>query len=505
MDEKVNAGDADSLQWASTGIPGLDEVLLGGFLGESVYLIQGNPGAGKTTLGLQFLIEGARHGETGLYVAFSESQKDIQAVAKSHGWSLDGITLYEGERTSTRLKAEEEYTVFPADEVELSETTNRVYVEAERLQPRRVVVDSLSELRLMAKDPRRYRHQILFFKQFFTQRGCTVLLLDDQSGQDRDLQIQTVCHGVIELLRLDQQYGVSRRQLRIIKVRGSKFHDGLHDYIIQRGGLVVFPRLVAAEQRGDWHSPERLPSGLVELDALLGGGLDRGTSALLLGPPGAGKSALVTQYAFSRVEQGEAAACFVFEESRERFLKRAAGFGRDLRSHIDAGRLTVRQVDPAELSPGEFAHTLKASVEEHGARLVIIDSLNGYLNAMPNERFLMLHMHELLMYLNQRGVLTLMTMTQHGVLAQMQSPVDVSHLADSLILLRYFEAQGELKQAIAVLKNRDSSHERTIREFQITPTGIRIGQPLRQFRGVLTGVPAYNGKENLLDSDDNAE
>ena len=238
---------------------------------------------------------------------------------------------------------------------------------------------------------------------------------------------------------------------------------------------------------------------------MLGGGLDRGTSALLLGPPGAGKSALVTQYAFSRVEQGEAAACFVFEESRERFLKRAAGFGRDLRSHIDAGRLTVRQVDPAELSPGEFAHTLKASVEEHGARLVIIDSLNGYLNAMPNERFLMLHMHELLMYLNQRGVLTLMTMTQHGVLAQMQSPVDVSHLADSLILLRYFEAQGELKQAIAVLKNRDSSHERTIREFQITPTGIRIGQPLRQFRGVLTGVPAYNGKENLLDSDDNAE
>jgi circadian clock protein KaiC len=503
MDEKVNAGDADSLQRTSTGIPGLDEVLLGGFLGETLYLIQGNPGSGKTTLGMQFLIEGARHGETGLYVTFSESKRDIQGIAKSHGWSLDGITLYESEDTSPRLKAEEEYTVFPADEVELSETTNRLYEEVERLQPRRVVVDSLSELRLMAKDPRRYRQQILFFKQFFSQRGCTVLLLDDQSGHG-DLQIQTVSHGVIELQRHDQQYGVSRRQLRIIKVRGAKFHDGLHDYVIQRGGLVVFPRLVAAEHR-DGGSPECLPSGLVELDALLGGGLGRGTSALLLGPPGAGKSALVMQYAFSRVEEGEAVACFVFEESRERFLNRAARFGRDLRSHVDAGRLTVRQIDPAELSPGEFAYTLKASVEEHGVRLVIIDSLNGYLNAMPNERFLMLHMHDLLMYLNQQGVLTLMTMTQHGVLAPMQSPVDVSHLADNVILLRYFEAHGEIKQAISVVKNRDNSHERTIREFQITPAGVRIGQPLRQFRGVLSGVPVYSGKEKLLDSDDNAE
>jgi circadian clock protein KaiC len=436
---------------------------------------QGNPGSGKTTLGMQFLIEGVRHGETGLYVAFSESKKDIQAVAKSHGWSLDGITLYEREGTSTRFNAEEEYTVFPADEVELIESTGRVYEEVERLQPRRVVFDSLSELRLMAKDPRRFRRQILSLKQFFSQRMCTVLLLDDQSGQDRDLQLQTVSHGVIELQRLDLDYGVSRRQLRITKVRGSKFIDGLHDYVIQRGGLVVFPRLVAAEHRGEWPRPERLPSGLVELDALLGGGLDRGTSALLLGPPGAGKSALVMQYAFSRAEQGEAVACFVFEESRERFLNRAAGFGRELRSHVDAGRFTIRQVDPAELSPGQFAHTLKMSVEEHGVRLVIIDSLNGYLNAMPNERFLMLHMHEILMYLNQQGVLTLMTMTQHGLLSPMQSPVDVSHLADSVILLRYFEAQGEIKQAISVVKNRDSSHERTIREFQITPAGVRIG------------------------------
>jgi len=503
MDEKVNAGDADSVQRASTGIPGLDEVLLGGFLAENIYLIQGNPGSGKTTLGMQFLMEGVRHGENGLYVTLSESEKDIQAVAKSHGWSLDGITLYVKD-ASTRFKAEEEYTVFPADEVELIETTDRVYEEVERLQPRRVVLDSLSELRLMAKDPRRYRRQILSLKQFFSQRMCTVLLLDDQTAQDRDLQLQTVAHAVIDLQRLDQQYGVTRRQLRIIKVRGSKFRDGPHDYVIQRGGLVVFPRLVAAEHRGDG-PPECLPSGLVELDALLGGGLGRGTSALLLGPPGAGKSALAMQYAFSRVERGEAVACFLFEESRERFLNRAAGLGRELRSHVDAGRLMVRQIDPAEMSPGEFAHTLKANVEEHGVRLVIIDSLNGYLNAMPNERFLMLHMHELLMYLNQQGVLTLMTMTQHGVLAQIQSPVDVSHLADSLILLRYFEAQGELKQAISVLKNRDSSHERTIREFQITPTGIRIGQPLRQFRGVLSGVPAYSGKENLLDSGDNAE
>src|SRR6266853_6160018 len=503
MDDKLNADGADSVQRASTGIPGLDEVLLGGFLAENVYLIQGNPGSGKTTLGVHFLMEGVRHEETGLYVTLSESEKDIQAIAKSHGWSMDGIALYV-EAASTRFKAEEESTVFPTDEVELIETTDRVYEEVQRLQPRRVVLDSLSELRLMAKDPRRYRRQILSLKQFFSQRMCTVLLLDDQTAQDRDLQLQSIAHAVIELQRLDQPYGVARRQLRIIKMRGSKFRDGAHDYVIQRGGLVVFPRLVAAEHRGDWF-PECLPSGLVELDALLGGGLGRGTSALLMGPPGAGKSALLMQCAFSRLEQGEAVACFVFEESRERFLNRAAGFGRELRSHVDAGRLMLRQIDPAELSPGEFAHILKASVEEHGVRMVIIDSLNGYLNAMPNERFLMLHMHELLMYLNQQGVLTLMTMTQHGVLAPMQSPVDVSHLADNVILLRYFEAQGELKQAISVVKNRDNSHDRTIREFQITPTGIRIGQPLRQFRGVLSGVPVYSGKEKLLDSDDNAE
>jgi circadian clock protein KaiC len=503
VDEKVNAGEPDSLQRAGTGIPGLDEVLLGGFLTENVYLIQGNPGSGKTTLGMQFLMEGVKHGEAGLYVTLSETEKDIQAIAQSHGWSLDGITLYV-EPASTRFKAEEEYTVFPSDEVELIETTDRVYEEVDRLQPRRVVLDSLSELRLMAKDPRRYRRQILSLKQFFSQHMCTVLLLDDQSAQDSDLQLQSVAHAVIELQRLDQQYGVTRRQLRIIKVRGSKFRDGPHDYVIQRGGLVVFPRLVAAEHdRGGWPS-ECLPSGLVELDALLGGGLVRGTSALLVGPPGAGKSALVMQYAFSRLEQADAVACFVFEESRERFLNRAAGFGWDLRSHVDAGRLTVRQIDPAELSPGEFAHALKASVDERGVRLVIIDSLNGYLNAMPNEHFLMSHMHELLMYLNQQGVLTLMTLVQHGLLAQTQSPVDVSHLADNVILLRYFEAQGELKQAISVLKNRDSNHERTIREFQITPTGIRIGQPLREFRGVLSGVPIYGGKEKL-DSDDNAE
>ena len=504
MDEKVNAGDADSLQRASTGIPGLDDVLLGGFLVENVYLIQGTPGSGKTTLGMQFLIEGVRRGETGLYVTLSESKKEIQAVAKSHGWSLDGITLFEMEATSTRLKAAEEYTVFPADEVELDETRERVYEEVQRLQPRRVVFDSLSELRLMAKDPLRYRRQILSLKQFFSERMCTVLLLDDQSAQSSDLQLQSVSHGVLELPRRDQEYGVSRRQLRVVKMRGSNFQDGLHDYVIQRGGMVVFPRLVAAEHRC-WTPPERVPSGLVELDALLGGGLDRGTSALVIGPAGAGKSALMTQYAFAGVERREAVACFVFEDSRERFVHRSAGFGRDLRNHVDAGRLTVQQVDPAELSPGEFAHTLKTSVEQRGVRLIIIDSLNGYLNAMTNERFAITHVHELLMYLNQQGVLTLVTMTQHGFLSEMQSPLDVSYLTDSVILLRYFEAQGEIKQAISVVKNRDSSHERTIREFQITADGIRIGQPLRRFRGVLSGIPSYSGGETLLDSDDNAE
>ena len=502
MDDEANAAGADSVQRVSTGIPGLDEVLLGGFFTDNVYLIQGTPGSGKTTLGMQFLIEGVRQGEIGLYVMLAETKKEIQEVAESHGWSLNGITLHEMEVTNKRLKEDEEYTVFPTDEVELAETTDRVYEEAKRLQPRRVVFDSLSELRLMSKDPLRYRRQILGLKQFFQGRRCTVLLMDDKLAHDTDVQIQSVSHGVIELLRLDQAYGATRRQLRIVKVRGSKFHDGLHDFVIERGGLVVFPRLVAAEHRV-WVPPERVPSGLDELDTLLGGGLDRGTSALLLGPPGAGKSALVTQYAFSLAERGEAVACFVFEESRERFIHRAAGFGRELRSLVDAGRLTVRQIDPAEVSPGEFAYTLKTSVEERGVRLVIIDSLNGYLNAMPDERFLMLQMHELLMYLNQQGVLTLMTLTQHGVLSHMQSPADISYLIDSLILLRYFEMKGEIKQAISVVKNRDSRHERTIREFQITPAGIRIGEPLRDFRGVLSRVPIYGGKEMPLGADDN--
>jgi circadian clock protein KaiC len=304
------------------------------------------------------------------------------------------------------------------------------------------------------------------------------------------------------MLLLEQEYGVSRRQLRIIKTLGSNFRAGLHDFVIERRGLIVFPRLVAAEHRG-WTRPKHVPSGLVEMDTLLGGGLDSGTSALLLGPPGVGKSVLVTQYAFSLAKRGEAVACFVFEESRERFINRAAGFGRELQSHLDAGRLTVRQVDPAEVSPGEFAHTLKRSVAERGVSLVIIDSLNGYLNAMPNDRFLMLHLYQLLMYLNQQGVLTLMTMTQHGLLSQLESPVD--NLTDSVILLRYFEAQGEIKQAISVIKNRDSRHERTIREFKVTAAGIHIGQPLREFQGLLSEAPTYSGKEALLDSDGNAK
>ena len=503
------AGGAGAAQARlTTGSPGLDLVLNGGFPANRLYLIEGDPGTGKTTLALQFLLEGVRRGEPVLYVTLSETKEELTAVAHSHGWSLEGVNLHELLPPEESLKTEAQYTIFHPSEVELGETTKAVIEEVARIQPRRVVFDSLSEMRLLARDPLRYRRQILALKQFFAGRRTTVLLLDDRTATDADLQVQSIAHGVVMLEQVELDYGAERRRLRVSKLRGSRFRGGFHDFAIRTGGIEVYPRLVAAN-RGREFKAESVPSGVAELDALLGGGLDRGTATLLMGPAGSGKSSLATHFAAAVARRGEVAASFIFDEGVNTYLNRAAGLGTDLRSYVESGRLKVQQVDPAELSPGEFAHAVSEVVERDGASLVIIDSLNGCLLAMPDERFLTAQMHELLTYLNQHGVVTLLVMAQHGFMgAGMSAPVDVSYLADTVVLLRYFEAAGAIRRAISVVKKRTGPHEDTIREMRLSTSGVKVGAPLTAFRGVLTGVPVFIGDAGkdaaLLDTaDDN--
>ncbi|MFN7995850.1 MAG: ATPase domain-containing protein [Bryobacteraceae bacterium] len=455
------------------------------------------PGTGKTTLALQFLLEGRRSGERGLYVTLSETKEELLQVAESHGWSLDGIDLYELGASQARLEPEQEYTVFHPEEVELSETAQHVYTEVERIQPMRVVFDSLSEMRLLAREPLRYRRQILSLKQFFAGRNCTVLLLDDTVGRTSDLQLQSISHGVVSLERLGQEYGISRRRLNVVKLRGAKFHDGYHDYRIDTGGIRVFPRLVAAESRRS-RVGSVFSSGIAELDTLLGGGLSTGTSTLITGPAGSGKSCLAGAYLRAAAQQGQYATAYIFEETRQTFLDRMAGINMDIAGYIDAGLAAVHQLDPAELSPGEMVGRLRGEVVEKNAKLVIIDSLNGYVNALPNERFLLTQLHEVVSYLAEHDVVTLVVAAQKGTIGPMGADSDASYLADTLILLRFFESQGALKKAISVVKHRKSSHENTIREMQITREGIRIGQVLSAFRGVLSGNPEYLGKSGDL-------
>ncbi|HKS30557.1 MAG TPA: ATPase domain-containing protein [Pyrinomonadaceae bacterium] len=490
----------------ATGSAGLDDVLNGGFPVNRLYLVEGDPGTGKTTLALQFLLEGARRGEPVLYVTLSETKEELTAVARSHGWSLEGVSLHELVPPEESLKTEAQYTIFHPSEVELGETTRAVIEEVERIQPRRVVFDSLSEMRLLARDPLRYRRQILALKQFFAGRKSTVLLLDDRTSADADLQVQSIAHGVLMLEQMELDYGAERRRLRVSKLRGSRFLGGFHDFAIRTGGVEVFPRLVAAG-RGTEFKPEAVASEVTELDSLLGGGLDRGTATLVLGPAGCGKSSLAAHFAAASARRGEHAAAFIFDEGVNTYLNRAAGLGTDLRAEVEAGRLKVQQVDPAELSPGEFAHAVCGAVESGGARVVIIDSLNGYLQAMPDERFLTAQMHELLTFLNQQGVVTILVMAQHGFMGPMSAPVDVSYLADTVILLRYFEAAGAIRRAISVVKKRTGRHEDTIREMRLSASrGVEVGEPLTAFRGVLTGVPvlADNAvkKGALLGGDD---
>ncbi|MDB5336012.1 MAG: kaiC 1 [Planctomycetaceae bacterium] len=474
---------------SASGVPGLDNILHGGFISHRLYLVDGDPGAGKTTLSLQYLLEGVRAGEKCLYITLSETKDELIAGAQSHGWSLDGIEIMELSSDDNDLNGDGQVTMYHPSEVELNETTKKVLDAVARLKPSRVVFDSLSEMRLLAQSSLRYRRQILALKQFFIGRNCTVILLDDRTSEGSDLHLQSIAHGVISLEQMAPVYGAERRRLRVMKLRGTDFRGGYHDFTIQRGGIEVFPRLVASEH-SEAFGREHIKSGVTALDRLLGGGLDRGTSTLLVGPAGSGKSTIAVQYAVSAAERGDHAVIFAFDESKATLRARTQGLGITIDEGDGQGQVQIHQIDPAELSPGEFTHRVQDAVENSHARVIVIDSLNGYMNAMPDEQYLTAQLHELLTYLGRQGVTTLMVVAQHGMLGtNMNSPVDTSYLADSVVLLRYFEYSGKVKKAISVVKKRSGAHEASIRELRFDDQGIHLSEPLEGYRGILTGVP----------------
>ena len=495
-------GDSErvaSAELAATGILGLDEILYGGLPSNHLYLIDGVPGTGKTTLALQFLLEGAKHGEKGLYITLSESRRELEEVARSHGWSLDGIEIFELATTATEPNAD--YTIFHPAEVELQRTVEAVLRKVEQINPARVVFDSLSEMRLLARDPLRFRRQILSIKQFFIRRPGTVLLLDDKTSPAQDLQLHSLAHGVIVLEHVALEYGAERRRLQVTKVRGSHFRGGYHDFRITTGGLAVYPRILHDERRVDIDT-RILSSGNERIDQLLGGGLTCGTSLLITGAAGTGKSVLSTQYAHAALERGETVLFYLFDERLSTFMMRTSALGMDVAESVEAGRLRLSQVEPTSLSPGEFASQVVTAVERGNISLVIIDSINGYMQSMPEERLLPIQVHELLSFLSNNGVTCIMTLVQHGIFG---NPVDeaaeVSYLADTVVLMRYFEVHGSVRQALSVVKRRSGDHERTIRECRVGKGGLHVGDPLRNFQGVLTGVPSYTGTVSPLMSE----
>ena len=474
---------------ARTGVRGLDDILIGGLSAGRVFLLEGSPGTGKTTMALSFLREGAKVGEEGLYITLSETEQELRAGAGSHGWTLDDkIKIFEVVPPESLLDSDQQQSLLYSSDLELGETTKLIFDAVERTKASRVVVDSLSEIRLLAQSSLRYRRQILALKHYFARHGATVLLLDDLTADTTDKTVHSVAAGVIRLEEMTPDYGAERRRMRVIKYRAQPFRGGFHDFIIRHGGAEVFPRLVAAEHRRDFVRG-RVKSGVAGIDALLGGGIEAGSSTLLLGPTGAGKSLVSLQFVDQAIRDGGKAAMFVFDEELGLLFERAKPLGFDLAALQASGRLSVVQLDAAELSPGEFVQRVRDSVRDDRVKVVVIDSLNGYQAAMPQENSLILHMHELLQYCNRRGVSTFLTVAQHGLMGEMKTPVDVTYLADSVILLRFFEAEGSVRRAISVIKKRTGKHEDTIREFWID-NGLHIGEPLSQFHGVLRGTPA---------------
>ena len=463
-----------------------------------MYLLEGDPGTGKTTLAMQFIISGVRAGESALYVTLSEPRSELQASALSHGWAVEDLPIAEFVPAEASLRPEEQYTMFHPSEVELSDTIQRLIRLFNEKQPTRIVIDSLSELRLLADDTMRYRRQLLALKQFFVGRDTTVLMLDDRTANGSDMQLQSIAHGVIRLEKVQRSYGVSRRQIEIVKLRGSAFREGFHDYNIETNGLQVFPRLIASEHSEPFPE-ERIKSGIQALDTMFGGGISRGSSTLVTGPTGIGKSTIVAQYATAAAKRGDRAVIYAFDEVLRTAIDRGEALGIPMREQIARGTLMLEQVDPAERSPGELAWKIRREVEENDLRVLVIDSLNGYLNSMPGERDLTLHLHELLAFLSQKGVITFIILSQHGLVGTMQTSVDVSYLADTVLLLRYFETGGGIRQAISVVKQRVGHHERTLREFFLNDSGIAVGAPLSNFSGVLTGIPRFisAGDENF--------
>jgi circadian clock protein KaiC len=483
---------------ALTGVEGLDDILAGGFQRGRVYLIEGSPGTGKTTIATQFLLTGAAAGERGLYITLSETEAELRESAASHGWEInEPNSVYELVPPENLLDEDQQQSLLYSSDLELGETTKRIFEAIEQAKPQRIVIDSLSEIRLLAQSSLRYRRQVLALKHYFARTGATVVMLDDLTSESHDKTVHSVAHGVLRLDELAPDYGAERRRMRVIKYRGQKFRGGYHDMIIKTGGVQVFPRLVSAEHKSDFKR-ETLPSKSPELNTLLGGGIERGSSTLVLGPAGTGKSLLSLTFAVQAIDRGERAAMFIFDEEIGLLFERAKGLGMDLAELRRGGGLIIEQVDAAELAPGEFAQRVRTCVEQHSARTVIVDSLNGYQAAMPEEKQLVLHMHELLQFLNRRGATTFLTVAQHGLVGDMRAPVDVTYLADTVILLRYFEAAGRVRRAISVIKKRTSAHEDTIREYRIGKQGIRLGQPLTAFQGVLRGVPEMIGVDEAL-------
>ena len=499
MNVTTRGGEAD----AAMGIAGLDDILMGGLERDRVYLLEGSPGTGKTTAAMSFLRAGAALGEAGLYITLSETEAELRSAAESHGWDLGGVEVFELIPPESLLDEQQQQSLLYSSDLELGETTRMIFERVEAVRPRRVVIDSLSEIRLLAQSSLRYRRQVLALKHYFAKRGSTVLLLDDLTTESLDKTVHSVAHGVIRLEEMSPEYGAERRRIRIVKYRARKFRGGFHDFTIRTGGLEVYPRLVSAEHRVAFRR-DRLGSGVPGLDGLLGGGVERGSSCLILGPAGTGKSLVTLCFIVSAVARGEKAALFAFDEELGLLFDRTLAMGIDLQALVESGHLIVQQVDAAELSPGEFTAHVRECVKAKGIKTVVIDSLNGYQASMPEESFLLLHMHELLQYLNRQGASTFLTVAQHGLVGDMKAPVDVTYLADTVILLRYFEAVGEVRRAMSVIKKRSGPHEKTIREFSIGDTGLLVGPPLSNFHGVLRGVPNFVGEGSGLMGDPSA-